>query len=174
MGFQSSVRFDQAGGVPGEFATNAPHITEPGILQTQGVVGRFFSESPTKPGYWTQGGLTGATRIGLLTHPKQYASQGTVDGGTLAPTLILAANTNAEFTVTGQVWVATMSTSKPGDLVYMNNADGAVVTAAVGAAAPADSTLVPGAVVAPRPGAAMPPGIIVVTLNQLPATAVQA
>lgn len=153
MTFQKSVRFDQAGGVPGEYANDGPHRAEPGILATTGTVGRFFSEDPAKPGFWTQGGLTGAVRVALLTNPKQYAARGTQAGGTLAPTLVLPANDTGEFTTMGQVWVQGDSpNAKPGDEVYMSNLTGAVVTSPAATPITSGATKIPGAVVAPLPG----------------------
>lgn len=153
MTFQKSIRFDQAGGIPGEFANDGPRRAEPGILATVGTVGRFFSEDPAKPGFWTQGGLTGAVRVALLTTPKQYAARGTQAGGTLAPTLVLPANSEGEFTTMGQIWVQGDSpNAKPGDEVYFSNLTGAVITSPVGTPISSGATKVPGAVVAPLPG----------------------
>ncbi len=168
--FQSTVRFDQGSGVPGEKAYHGPHRAEPGILEVAGTIGFVVSENPAKPGFWSPGTQANAVRFGVLSTPKQFAARGTQAGGTLAPTLVLPANSEAEITSMGQLFVlATNADATVGDLVYFASATGAIVTARPSAAAPANSTLLPGAVVAPLPGGnrATPAqaGLIVVTLN---------
>jgi hypothetical protein len=172
MTFQSSVRFDTGSGIPGEFAYDGPRRAEPGILQAAATIGAMFvSEDPANPGFWSPGKLANSQRYGLLTSPKQFASYGTTAGGPLAPTMILPANAEAEITSMGQVWAVTSTAnSKPGDVVYMTNATGAITTTAPGAAAPANSTLIPGATVAPKPGSAAA-SLIVITLTGPLATA---
>lgn len=172
MMFQSTVRFDTGSGIQGEFAYDGPRRSEPGILQTAATIGAVFvSEDPAAPGFWSVGKLANSQRYGILTSPKQFASFGTVGGGPLAPTMILPANAEAEITSMGQVWaINTTATAKPGDVVYMDNTTGAIKTTAPGAAAPATSTLIPGATVAPKPGSAAP-SLIVITLTGPLATA---
>lgn len=167
MAFQSTVRFDQGGGIPGEYAYQSPTRAEPGILATAATVGMFVSEDPAKPGFWNAGLIAGALRFGIVATPKQYAARGTTVGGTLAPTLVLPANSEAEVATMGHLWALNTAAAgaKPGDVVYFNNTTGAIVTTIPGAAAPATSTLVPGAIVAPRPGAATNPNLIVVQLT---------
>lgn len=170
MTFQKTVRFDQAGGIPGEIAYAGPHRAEPGILATVGTVGRFFSEDPAKPGFWTQGALAGALRVALLTTPKQYASRGTQAGGTLAPTLVLPANSEGEFTSMGQIWVqGDTPNAMPGHDVYFSDLTGAVITAPPSTPITSGATKVSGAVVAPRPGGpntqAQGGNMIVIVLN---------
>ena len=166
MAFQSSVRFDVAGGMPGEIAYDGPHRAQPGILQVAAAVGNFCSEDPAKPGFWSPGLIANAVNFGMLSTPKQYASYGTTAGGPLAPTMILAANAEGEFTSMGQLWAqVTNANAKVGDAVYFNNTTGALVTAAPSAAAPATSTLIPGATVVPSPGGANAPALVVITLT---------
>lgn len=168
--FQSTVRFDQGSGVVGEKAYAGPYRAEPGILQVAAAIGLVVTENPAKPGFWSPGLIANAVRFGVLTTPKQFAASGTQAGGTLAPTLILPANAEAEITSMGQIFMAAANAdAAPGHLVYFANATGVITTAAPTAAAPANSTLLPGAVVAPLPGGnrASPavPGMVVVTLN---------
>lgn len=169
MPFQSTVRYDTGSGIPGEFAFDGPRRAEPGILQAAATIGTFVSEDPAAPGFWSPGLVANARRYGLLTSPKQFPSYGTSAGGPLAPTMILPAGIEAEITTMGQVWVTTATAnSKPGNLVWMVNATGAVVTSEVGAAAPAASTQIPGATVAPKPGSAAPSLIVVTLTGPLP------
>lgn len=167
--FQSAVRYDQGSGVPGEKAYDGPTRAEPGILGAVGEVGNVFSEDPAKPGFWNPGLVANSKRWAILTTPKQYAARGTA-AGTLVPTMALPPGEEGEFSSMGQFFVlASNADSKPGDRVYFNNTTGRVVTAAPAAAAPATSTIFPGAVVAPLPGGnrASPAvaGLIVVTLT---------
>lgn len=170
MAFQSTVRYDQGSGVPGEKAYDGPTRAESGVLALSAVVGTILSEDPAKAGYWKPGVQAGALRYAMLTTPKQYASIGTSAGGPLAPTLTLPANREVELASMGQFFaLASNADARPGHLVYFNNTTGVIVTAAPTAAVPATSTAIVGAVVAPLPGGnrATPavPGMIVVTLN---------
>ncbi|AXF52890.1 MAG: hypothetical protein [Bacteriophage sp.] len=170
MTFQKTVRFDQAGGIPGEKANDGPSRAEPGILTAIGTVGRFFSEDPAKPGHWTQGAVSGSLRFALLTTPKQYAAQGTTAGGTLAPTMQLLANTTAEFATMGQFWVVGDSpNAMPGHDVYFSDLTGAIITSPPSVPITSGATKVAGAVVAPFPGGgnnqAQGGNMIVITLN---------
>ena len=100
-GFQTIIRYDQAGGLGGEFATAAPNVTESGTLVAAGNLGTLFSELPDYPGNWQPGVVPGATRIAMLTGPKQYVTDGE---GTLRASTTLPANSVGEFTTSGQVW----------------------------------------------------------------------
>lgn len=85
-GFQSAVRFDQAYGLPGEFAFDGPQRAEPGILRTtdptQNVFGRVFSLDSALPGIWRAGdALDNGERFGIMVSPKEHVSYGTQAGG---------------------------------------------------------------------------------------------
>lgn len=166
MPFQSAVNFDLAYGVPGEFAFDGPRRAEPGILAAAAVVGRVCTEDPAVPGSWTPGLVASSIRQSVLTSPKQYALTGTA-GNTLSPSLELPANASGEFATMGQIWVISSTANKPGDVVYFNNTTGAISTTAPGATAPASSTLLRGAVVAPRAGSVTSPanGLTVITIT---------
>lgn len=165
MPFQSTVRYDQAGGVPGEFMNVGPTRAEPGIAKGVVTVGRVVSEDPAAPGFWQIGLIAGALRFGVVTTPKQYAARGTVAGGTLAPTMDLPDASEIEVCTMGHIWVsATNASSVPGWVVQFANATGIISAKAAG---PADSgnTLLPNTKVAPLPGATTTPNLIGIVLT---------
>lgn len=163
--FQKSVRFDQAGGVPGEFLNLGPVRAEPGIASGAVTVGRVVSEDPAKPGFWKQGLVAGALRFGVVTTPKQYAARGTQAGGTLAPTMTLPDASEIEVCTMGHIWAeASNASSVPGWVVQFANATGIISTKAAGPA-DADNTLLPNTKVAPLIGATTTPNLIGIVLT---------
>lgn len=171
MTLQSTVRFNTAGGVVGELAFDGPHRAESGTLSADASIGLVVSQDNTT-GKWAPGAISGTKRFGVLINPKDKVLRGTTVGGPLAPSLVLAANTQGTVCTMGQVWVQTATaTAKPGDVVYVTDATGAITTTVPGAAAPGASTLLPGAWVAPLPIGATTPGLIVITINGAPVAA---
>ena len=147
---QSTVRFDYGFGVVGESRKHGARRAKPGFIvsadQTQNVVGRAFTQANT-------GGVVaaGGTGIfyGLLANPKQYASRGTLAGGPLGATLTLPNNTEAEFVESDYAFIVQMSNANVhiGDFVVFANATGVLSSVAPGAALPANSTQILGAMV---------------------------
>lgn len=141
MPFQSSVRFDSAYGVPGEYATDGPNRAEPGIVRSaapaNNIFGRFFSMDSAAPDVWRAGDPTGnGERFAIMTSPKQHASYGTAAGGPLAPTLTIPNEVTAEFTTMGQViCVARDAGNLVGNIVRFTKATGEIVTVPPGTAA---------------------------------------
>lgn len=82
---------------------------------------------------------------GILGNPKVYASSGTTAGGTLAPTLALPDNRDAEFVTTGVIVVSSGTAGNIGDQVQYSAVTGAISTAAPGASATSGSVLIAGA-----------------------------
>jgi hypothetical protein len=165
MTFQKTVRFDQAGGIPGEFMNVGPTRAESGIAKTVVAVGTAVSEDPAAPGFWQQGLIAGALRFGIVTTPKQYAARGTQAGGTLAPTMALPANSEIEVCTMGHIWASsTTASSQPGWVVQFDNTTG-VLSAKAAGPADAGNTLLPNTKVAPLPGAATTPNMIGVVLT---------
>lgn len=165
MTFQSAVRYDQAGGVPGEYMNDGPRRAEPGICKGAVTIGRAVSEDPAAPGFWQQGLIAGALRFGIAATPKQYAARGTALGGTLAPTLTIPDASEVEVCTLGHLWVeASNASSKPGWVVQFANATG-IISAKAAGPADADNTLLPTAKVAPLPGASTTPNLIGVVLT---------
>lgn len=152
MSFQSTVRFDTAYGVPGEYAFDGPTRAEPGVLRSatpaNNVFGRAFTEDPATPGIWRAGnvGPIANVRIAIMTSPKQHASYGTAAGGPLAPTLVLPNEVTAEMTTMGQITVlAATAANLIGNIVRYVIATGEIVTAVPGTALPGTQAEIPNA-----------------------------
>jgi len=127
MGFQSTVRNDQAGGIIGELAYSGPLRASTAILNStdadNNVVGRAFSFASGGLESYAGADEASSTFAGILANPKTYALQGT-DAGTLTPTLILPNNTQAEFVSMGEIWVNLGAAADVGALVEFEMATG--------------------------------------------------
>ena len=173
MSFQNTVRFDQAGGIPGEFMTIGPTRAEPGIAANTVTIGRAVSEDPAKPGFWSAGLMAGALRFGIVTSPKQYASRGTGQANPLDATMQLPSGSDIEICTMGHIWAASSTASaQSGWVVQFDNTNGAISAKAAGPA-DANNTLLPNTKVAPLPnttvaqfpGAATTPNMIGIVLT---------
>jgi len=175
--FQQTVNNNIGFGVVGELFLEGPLRAQPGVLNTttaaNNIVGRAFTvrddatasfdtAADPQPMEMQAGGA--GVFAGILANPKVYASFGTVAGGTLAPTLLLPNTTIAEFVQeTAGLIVQLPAAFAVGDYLYFLTADGSLLTAAPGAAAPANSTRVPGGRVVRYESAAA--GLAVVSFN---------
>lgn len=154
--FQQTVSAQIGFGVVGELFLEGPLRAQPARLQSEdaadNVVGRAFTVVSGGTGSWGPNGdannpapLVAAAGgdgafAGILGNPKVYASQGTVVGGTLAPTLTLPNGTMGELVQeTAGIIVTLPAAADVGDSVYFAEADGTLLTTAPGAPAPADS-----------------------------------
>lgn len=150
MTLQSTIRFDYGFGVVGESRKHGSRRAKPGFIvsadATQNVVGRAFTQ--VKTGGAVSAGGTGVF-AGLLANPKQYAGRGTATGGPLAPTLTLPNNVEAEFVEADYAFVVQMSNANVaiGDYVVFAQSTGILTSVTPGAALPANSTQIHGAVV---------------------------
>lgn len=157
MSFQSSVVGQLGFGVVGELAVEGPLVAQPARIVSgdaaNNVVGRACSVTSGATGSWTANGdavnpaamvvAAGGTNpfAGILANPKVYPGNGTLAGGTLAPTLTLPNYSLVELILEHPgVIVALGAASNVGDSVYYTNATGVLTTTAPGAAAPANST----------------------------------
>lgn len=157
MAFPSAIGFQQAFGVPGERAYDTPYRVRPGLLAstdaTKNIVGRATQIMAGATGAFPVAGDGGvnpktlnvgvgegaAARFGgLLVDPKQYVGVGTQAGGPLAPTMTLPNGTVVSLATEGDWVVELGAASNPEDVVYFNHGTGALVTAAPGAAIPAN------------------------------------
>jgi hypothetical protein len=135
-GFQSSVRFDYAFGVPGEKKYDGPSRVNTGFLGSvsaaYNIVGATIFTQPVAGGEYSAGGLigpgSGNTFVGMLCNPKLYASFGTSSGGPLAPTLTIPNNVEAEFAMMGEYIVSVPAACNIGDLLTYNTTTGAIAT----------------------------------------------
>lgn len=150
MTLQSTIRFDYGFGVVGESRKyDGGRRAKPGFIvsadATQNVVGRAFTQ--VKTGGVVSAGGTGVF-FGLLANPKQYVAKGT-SGNPLAATLTLPNNTEAEFVEASYSFVAQMSNANAaiGDYVVFAQATGILQSVTPGAALPANTTQIHGAMV---------------------------
>lgn len=135
MGFQSSVRYDLALGVPGEIIVDGLKRVETGMLGSasaaHNIVGATAYSRPRAGGQVAAGGVLGADNIfaGILCNPKAYASLGTSSGRSLAATMVLPNEINAELclTTSGMV-IKVPADCKGGDLIVYNTTTGALST----------------------------------------------
>ena len=122
MSFQQSVNRNFTAGFQGEFAFDGPtrcmavRITTsslPNNARNKGnVISRAFGfNGEVGPTGQTMAALVptvevgGPSYAGVLVHPKHYALQGTLSGGTLAPSMAVPDGTEAEVCSMGQPFV---------------------------------------------------------------------
>lgn len=164
MGFQSTVSLEQGFGVVGEVFDNGPHRAQPFIIISDDAADNVFGRAFTVTAEGKAEAGKDGTQVfaGILINPKEESSNGTVAGGTLAPTLTIPNNTVGSLLSEGSIIVQLPASANIGDAVYFNDATGVLVTTAPGASAPASSTLIKGAYVDrfTRTGA----GLAVITL----------
>lgn len=147
---QSTVRYDYGFGVVGESRKHGARRAKPGFIVSgsaaNNVVGRAFTQ--VKTGGAVAAGGTGVF-FGLLANPKQYASFGTSAGGPLAPTITLPNNTLAEFVESDYSFIAQLTNANAaiGDYIVFLQADGTLQSVTPGAALPAGTTQIHGAMV---------------------------
>lgn len=130
---QSSVRYDLGFGVPGEIKYDGPLRANSGVLNSAdaayNIVGSTFFTQPVAGGAVVAGGTIGNSykAFGILAKPKSYASLGT-SSGTLAPTVVLPNNINAEFVEMGFIVITLAAACNIGDLLLYNTTSGALST----------------------------------------------
>lgn len=164
MAFQSTVSFNQGLGVVGERYADSPMRAQSWILRsadaTYNVFGRAFTV--VSEGVAAAGGA--GVFAGILADPKQHALNGTLAGGTLAPSLVLPNETQADIMSMGSIIVALPAAANIGDLVVYNTTTGILATVAPGATMPANSAFAQAAVSYFTVAAA---GLAVITLSPL-------
>ena len=132
MAFQSIVRLIQAIGIIGEIIFGGPHRVRPLNVNSGGAtpntVGKAFTYDAANDDECGPGTVGGGAFAGILIHPKHYALNGTVAGGSLAPTLDLPDNTNAELMSMGTIIVdlTVVGTGKIGEPIFYVDATGAL------------------------------------------------
>lgn len=152
MTFQTSVPAQIAFGIVGELAYDGPVRAQPGVLNsadaTLNIVGRAAMIKAGATGSFavaadpkTLNVTVGEAGVfaGIIMNPKNYVSGGTTAGGPLAPTTTLPNATVVSLLTEGDIVVPLPAASNPGDVVYVLTAAGTLVTAAPGAAIPANS-----------------------------------
>lgn len=165
MPFQAAVNPNIGFGVVGELFLEGPMRAQPAVLNsvapTNNVVGRAFyvvddatgsyetatDPQPLEVQAGNVAGSANAVFAGILANPKVYANFG-VTGDTLGANLTLPNNTMVELVQeSAGIIIAVPAAVAIGDWVYSTNATGALVTTAPNAAAPANSTRIPGGVI---------------------------
>ena len=141
MSFQSTVRYDQSFGVPGEIIVDGLKRVESGYLTSAdaayNIVGATVFTRPVAGGAVAAGGTIGPANVfaGILCNPKTYAALGTSAGGPLAATLTLPNYINAELCLTTSGMVVTVPAACAiGDLLTYNLTTGALGTPVKGVA----------------------------------------
>ena len=107
MTFQSTIRLTQTTGIIGEIIRGGPCRVRPLNVNSNGgtpnTVGKAFTFDASVDDECGPGDVGGGAFAGVLTVPKNYALAGTVAGGSLAPTLDLPDQTNAEILSMGSI-----------------------------------------------------------------------
>lgn len=135
MGFQSTVRYDLSFGVPGEIIVDGLKRVETGMLHSASaaynIVGATAFTRPVGGGRVAAGGVIGASNVfaGILCNPKTYAALGTSAGGSLAATMTLPNEINAELCLTTSgIVVSVGAACNIGDRLIYNTTTGALST----------------------------------------------
>lgn len=165
MAFQSVVNANIGFGVVGELFLEGPLRAQPAVLNSvapaNNVIGRAFyvvddatgsfeTAADPQPLEVQAGNVAGAATAvfaGILANPKVYANFG-VTGDTLGANLVLPNNTMVELVQeSAGLIIAVPAACAIGDWVYSTNATGVLTTTVPNAAAPANSTRIPGGVI---------------------------
>jgi hypothetical protein len=138
MGFQSTINYSTALGVPGEIYDNSSTRVQPFNLNSAdasyNVFGRAFSI--VSEGVVAAGNTTGSLVFGgILVAPKSSPLYGT-SGGTLNPSLTLPNNQLGALLNMGQIIVTLPAAAAIGDLVIFDNTTGILETIAPNADLP--------------------------------------
>jgi hypothetical protein len=137
MTFQSAVFLQQGFGVPGELFNDSPWRSQSYTLNSNSAAYNIVGATcctVTSQGFAEAGG-TGIF-AGFIVDPKVYALQGTVSGGTLAPTLTLPNYTQVELLTMGSIIVTLPGAANIGDVVIFNQTTGAISTQSPSTALP--------------------------------------
>lgn len=167
MTVQSTVRRWSGQGVVGDILLEGPLRAQPCRLAStdpaDNVLGRAMFWLANGSGVAADATAGVGVFAGILANSKVYASLGTIAGGPLAPTITLPNNTIAELVQETAGILVTVDTEPDiGDIVYANDADGTLTTAAPGDAAPEDTRPIGGTVVRYPVGA---PGLAIIHLK---------
>lgn len=138
MAFQSTVRLVQTVGIIGEIIFGGPHRSRPLNVNSGGAtpntVGKAFTFDTSVDDECGAGSIGGGAFAGILINPKHYALNGTVAGGSLAPTLDLPDNTNAELMSMGTIIVdlTIVDTGLIGEPIFYVDATGVLGSGTAG------------------------------------------
>lgn len=171
MSFQSTVNVQQGFGVPGELNLVSPTRIESLVINSNGATPNVYGYAATKSNATNvaqMGGVitNGSTVFaGIMVNPKAAALWGVVNQGTLAPTLAIPDNTQADFLTMGDPTVFVNTACNIGDLVAYNTTTGALSTYAPGGTVPTGCAQVPNAKVYRYPVTSSSGGLTVARLT---------
>lgn len=132
MSFQSTVREDQTTGIVGDIIFDGPTRVRPINVNSSGAtpntIGKAFTYIDGVDDEAAAGSAGAGAFAGILSNSKVYALQGTQAGGSLAPTLDLPDNTNAELLTMGTMIgnLTIVGTGKIGEGIFYVDATGAL------------------------------------------------
>lgn len=129
MAFQSTVSQLQGFGVPGELFNDGPHRAESFILESASAAYNIVGATAftvASQGIAAAGG--NGVFAGILANPKTAVLQGTSAGGSLAPTLTLPNEAQAEIVSMGSLIVTLPAAAAIGDKVIYDTTTGAIST----------------------------------------------
>lgn len=138
MTFQKIVRLVQTTGIIGEIIFGGPFRAVTAYVKSGGTIpntiGKAFTWDATVDGEVGAGAIGAGAFAGILIHPKHYALAGTAAGGSLAPTLDLPENTQAELCSMGEIVVSllTVDTGKIGEGIMYDDATGVLHSGTAG------------------------------------------
>ena len=146
MPFQATVNANQTFGVVGDIVVGDAERGQPAILNStnaaNNVIGRAFRHVAGSDTDVTADGA--GVFAGILANSKTYATSGTAAAGTLAPTLVLPNETNAELvTRTAGILVELSTAGNIGNNVFYADATG--ILAAASGTTLMNHTIIPGA-----------------------------
>jgi hypothetical protein len=142
MAFQTAVSQGMGYGVVGERAFDDPFRVREYILASVNAANNIFGNVGTLVAGTDNNVTMGGTGLfcGFLVDPKNHASNGTVSGGTLAPSLLLPNGEPAAFLTMGTIWVTLPAAAAIGDHVLFDNVTGALTTGTPGTTVPTGKT----------------------------------
>ena len=114
-----------------------------------GGTGTYTVDTSQTAASTTITGASGTPRVlaGIMVNPKGAQLSGTSAGGTLAPTLAIADNSQADFCTMGDIVVQNGAACNIGDTFVYNVKTGAISSIAPGGTVPDTHALLPNAVV---------------------------
>ena len=169
MGFQNTVRIDQADATIGEVRFGSPMSADPKIINStsaaNNVVGRAVQVVSGNDLEVTADLGSAGIFAGIIIHPKSYSLQGT-SAGTLESSTTLRNNENIEVLTMGTITVEISTAGNIGDEIFFDFRDGTLMAQAPDQSTPVNHARVPGGVVvrqnvpAPSGGATTVPAYI--------------
>src|SRR6185437_1219833 len=132
MSFQSSGSLNQGFAVVGELYDNSPYRSQVFNVVSSDASNNVFGRAFTITDEATVAAGGTGVFAGIMACPKQNALLGTQAGGSLAPSLTLPNNAQANFVTMSRMVVSLPAAAAVGDLVVYNTTTGALATISPG------------------------------------------